>query len=312
MGLRIRTNISALNAQRNLSNVTDNLSNHMGKLSSGLRINRAADDAAGLGISEKMRSKVAALGQAKRNTADGISLIQTAEGGLDVISNILIRLKELSVQAASDTIGPQERDFIQEEFQSLKHEIDRIAYSSTFNDIPLLIGNTPPPEGLDKNYNKPPLDIQVGDKFFPQYDSLEANKDLGTEPINIIRINIDEINALTTGEGSLNLGGDDDENEVRVDTKESAQHSMSRLDSAIEKISGYRADLGALQNRLESTIRNTANQIENLASAESQIRDADYAFETSEAAKYKMLEESGVAVLMHANQIPELALRLLG
>ena len=185
MGLVIQTNMSSLNAQRNLAVSSQALAKHTERISSGYRINHAADDAAGLAISEKLKSNVRALLQAKRNTADGISLVQTAEGGLQEISNILIRLKELSVQSASDTIGDTERGHIQKEFGALKDEVNRIAYSTEFNGTRLLTGDANIPAELLKNSNDSPLEIQVGDSYHYGVDSI-----LNSNPTHVIRLDL--------------------------------------------------------------------------------------------------------------------------
>ena len=310
MGFRIRTNVPSIFTRRNLEMTSRSLEDHGFKLASGYRINRAGDDPAGLAISEKMKSNIRGLHQALRNTADGVSIVQTAEGALAEIGNIVSRLRELSVQAASDTIGPEERNYLQLEFRSLKDEIDRIAYSTSFEDIPLLVGNSPLPPELARNYNKPPLEVQVGVSYLPNLDSLSARN-----PTNIIQLHFENINAMTTGEGSLGLGRndeDDDEFVTNVSTKQGAQHSMTVLDGAIDKINSYRAYLGAVQNRFESVTRNTENYIENLSAANSRIRDTDVAVETAEFTKLSILQQAGIAVLSQANKTPELALKLLG
>lgn len=308
MGLRVQTNISSINAQRNLSVSTLLLAKHTEKVSSGYRINRAADDAAGLAISEKLRSQVRGLIQARRNTSDGISLIQTAEGGLHEISTMLIRLKELSIQAASDTIGDLERGHIQKEFSALKDEIDRIAYVTEFNGTRLLTGKADIPSVLKENSNIPPLEIQVGASYYEQVDDLNTVRN----PTHIIRINLEKINALTGGEGSLEIGSVTDEEGTRVDKKVFAQKSILRIDKAIDKVNEYRAILGALQNRMGYTAANTSTTIENLEAAKSRIKDADYAEESSQVVQQGILQKAGISVLSQANQIPEMALKLLG
>lgn len=308
MGLRVQTNISSINAQRNLSVSTLLLAKHTERVSSGYRINKAADDAAGLAISEKLRSQVRGLIQARRNTSDGISLIQTAEGGLQEISNMLIRLKELTIQGASDTIGDLERGHIQREFSALKDEIDRIAYSTEFNGTRLLTGNADIPAVLKENSNLPPLEIQVGANYYEQVDDLYTVRN----PTHIIRINLEKINALTGGEGSLEIGSVPDEEGTRVDKKIFAQKSMLRIDKAIDKVNEYRAILGAIQNRMEHTVANTSVTIENLEQAKSRIKDADYAEESSQVVQQGILQKAGISVLSQANQIPEMALKLLG
>lgn len=306
MGLRIQTNIQSINAQRQLGLSTQRLNSHMEKLSSGYRINKAADDAAGLAISESLRTEVRGLQQARRNAQDGVSLVQTAEGSLNEITNILSRLRELSVQAASDTIGVVERGYLQKEFSSLKNEIDRIANSADFNGTKLLVGQSQLPEELQRNGNIPPLEIQVGADWNPLTDGPE-----NPNPTNIIRIDLQEMNALTEGPNSLNIGSADSAEGTRIDTKELAQLSMERLDDALEKVNSYRATLGAVQNRLQSSVNNLGIRIENLDSAKSRIKDADFAEETSGMTQQQILQQAGVAVLSQSNQLPQLALKLL-
>lgn len=307
MGLRIQTNVQSLNAQRQLGLSTSRLNSHMEKLASGYRINKSADDAAGLAISENLRTEVRGLQQARRNAQDGISLVQTAEGGLNEITNILSRLRELTVQAASDTIGPVERGFLQKEFGALKQEIDRIANSSDFNGTKLLVGQTQLPEEIEMGGNPPPLEIQVGSNWHPMLDGPEQQN-----PTNIIRIDLQNMNALTDGPNSLELGGAESPDGARIDTKELAQLSMDRLDKAIEKVNSYRATLGAVQNRLQSAVGNLGVRIENLDAAKSRIKDADFAEETAGMTQQQILQQAGVAVLSQSNQLPQLALKLLG
>src|SRR5690606_15198003 len=276
MGLRINTNVSSISAQRALGITKHNLDSNLRKLSSGERITRAADDAAGLAISEKLKGHIRGLRQAKRNSDDGISLIQTAEGGLNEISNIIIRLRELSVQAASDTIGDTEREFSDIEFQNLLQEIKRIAESSEFNGRKLLDGSG----GL--------VEIQVGIYNDPTNDRISydsSSTDATTETLGIA-------------------------NET-ISFKEGAQQSLARLDEALVRVNGTRANLGALQNRLQSASNNLAVTEENYSAANSRIRDVDVASETAELAKNNILAPAGASVLAQANQAPNFALKLL-
>lgn len=277
MGLRISTNVQSLAAQRNLSQVKDQQDRALGRLSSGNRIVRAGDDAAGLAISEKLKSDVRSTRQAERNAGDGISLIQTAEGGLNEISNILIRLRELSIQASSDTVGEQERQFSDLEFQSLLQEIDRISSSTTFNGRSLLNG-----EGGR-------VEIQVGSSNDPVFDRLHYSPE----------------NTIATSE-FLKL------NSFSVGTKGDAQGTLEGLDKALNSINENRASLGALQNRLASTINNLQIKVENLSAANSRIRDTDVAEETANLAKSNILTAAGTAVLTQANSSGNAALRLIG
>jgi len=277
MGLRINTNVASLSAQRALSITNQRLSDNFRKLSSGERITQAGDDAAGLAISENLKASIRGLRQSKRNAGDAISLIQTAEGGLNEISSMIIRLRELAVQAASDTVGPTERGFTDMEFQQLKEEIDRISRSTEFNGTKLLDGTG----GI--------LEFQIGIKNDPILD----------------RLRFDGSDADATLP-SLGLSADS------IMTKEGAQMSLAKLDKALVQVNGVRAKLGATQNRLQSTISNLSINDENLSAANSRIRDVDVASETAELAKNNILAQSGASVLGQANQTPQVALKLIG
>jgi flagellin len=276
MGLRINTNITALNAQRRLVQTRQGLDKSLERLASGNRINQAGDDAAGLAISENLKAQVRGFRQAKRNAQDGISLIQVSEGGLNEISNILIRLRELSIQAASDTIWDTERQFVDREFQSLKQEIDRIANVTQFNGTPLLNGRA----GI--------FEIQVGTGNNPILDRIVYNGERADASLD-----------------ALKLGGES------VATKQGAQLSLSVIDDSLIRVNSIRADLGAMQNRLQSTINNLAISDENLSSANSRIRDTDMAEEVSEMTKHNVLLQSGISVLGHANNTNKAVMGLL-
>jgi flagellin len=276
MGLRINTNTAALNAQRNLYGTKLALDKSLEKLSSGFRINRAGDDAAGLAISESLRGQIRGLKMASRNAQDGVSMIQVAEGGLQEVSNILIRLRELGVQAASDTVGPIERQLLNVEYQQLLDEIDRIADSTEFNGTPLLSGT-----GAI-------LDFQVGTRNDPNIDRLSFDASKADANSAALGVN------LTT-----------------VADKASAQNSLSAIDEAIVAVSATRADFGAMQNRLQSTINNLSISLENMAAANSRIRDVDVAEETAELTKQNILMQAGTSVLAQANQTSKNALQLL-
>jgi flagellin len=276
MGLRINTNTASLNAQRNLYGTKIEMDKSLEKLSSGYRINRAGDDAAGLAISENLRGQLRGLKMAKRNAEDGVSMIQVAEGGMQEISNILIRLRELGVQAASDTIGPVERQLLDVEFQQLLDEVDRIADSTEFNGTPLLSGT-----GAI-------LDFQVGTRNDPNIDRLSFDASKA------------DANSAALG---VNL--------TSVSDKASAQNSLSSIDEAIVAVSAMRADFGAMQNRLMSTINNLAISLENMAAANSRIRDVDVAEETANLTKQNILLQAGTSVLAQANQTAKASLQLL-
>jgi flagellin len=276
MGLRINTNISSLSAMRTLASTKHALDGSLERLASGSRINRAGDDAAGLAISENLRAQIRGLRQAKRNAQDGVSLIQVTEGGLNEVSNMIIRLRELAIQAASDTIGDQERKFTDREFQALKSEIQRIADSTNYNGNPLLNGKA----GI--------FEIQIGNHNNPISDRIAYNAQ----------------NADVTLE-ALGLMGE------AVSTKVGAQTTLSTLDDALMKVNSVRADLGAVQNRLQSSINSISVSDENLSAANSRIRDADLAQEVSDMTKNNILMQSGISVLGQANQSVQAALKLL-
>ena len=276
MGLRINTNVASINAQRALRSTRLALDKSLERLSSGSRINRAGDDAAGLAISESLKAQTRGLKQAERNAQDGISMVQVAEGGLTEISNIMIRLRELAVQAASDTIGASERKFLNVEYEALLNEVDRISSSTEFNRVPLLNGAG----GI--------IDIQVG---------------VGNNP-NVDRITFDP-SATNVSATALGL------NLTNVLDKNSAQSALSFIDRSIQGVSSIRADFGAIQNRLQSTINNTGIAIENLSAANSRIRDTDMAEETAELTKQNILTQAGTSVLAQANNSGAGALQLL-
>jgi flagellin len=275
MGLRVNTNIASLTAQRNLSTVTARLQGNYSRLSSGLRIATAADDAAGLAISEKMRSQIRSYGVAGRNAQDGISLVQTAEGALNEVSNILSRMRELSVQAANGTMSLTDRQTTDVEFQSLLAEIDRIADSTEFNEINLLNGTTAT------------LDIQVG---------------IGTAASDQVAINLVDVNTDAAG---LDLAGND------VLDVANSQASITAIDLSIDAVNSARGNLGASQNRLQSVSASIMNVRENLSAAESRIRDVDVAYETADLTRNTILQQAAVSVLSQANVQPQLALSLL-
>ena len=306
MGLRVRTNVQSLIAQRHMQVSGEEMNKTTERLASGYRITKGADDAAGFAISEVLRADIRGLNQARRNANDGVSLVEVAEGGLNEINNIMIRLRELSVQAASDTIGQRERGYLNQEFFSLKDEIDRIAAGTEFNGTRLLVGNHAIGEEMQRNSNSSPLEVQVGKDYYKIADSLEAHN-----PVNVIRIDMSRLNAFTDGEGSLGLGNTQNEEGSRIDTKVGAQTAIGTLANAMEQVASYRASLGAIQNRLEKTDKAIAVQTESLTSAKSRIKDADFATETAALTQAKILQQAGAAVLAQANQQPEIALKLL-
>jgi flagellin len=277
MGMRVSTNVSSINAQRSLASSQREIAKSFAQLSSGSRITKAADDAAGLAISENLKSQIRSFAQASRNANDGISMLQVAEGGLGEVSNILTRLRELGIQASSDTVGERERGFIDKEVQQLKSEVQRIAKTSRFGKTNLL-------DGSGEKF-----DIQVG-----------INNDDFED-----RISFDpsELNATAS---NLNIEGLD------FKSKDGAQSALNTLDEAQSMISAYRSNIGALQNRFLSTVDNLGSQHENLSAANSRIRDADIAQSTAEATRNNILLNASTSVLAQSNTSPQLALKLIG
>jgi flagellin len=277
MGMRVSTNIGAINAQRNLSGAQRVMNKSMGQLASGSRINIASDDAAGLAISERLKSQIRSARQANRNANDGISMIQTAEGGLNEIGNMITRLRELGIQSASDTVSDTERNFINKEVDQLKSEIDRIAKTTKWGNTNLLDGTTPV------------FDFQVG---------LFNNESED-------RISFDSSNNVATLD-RLGLASLD------YSSKAGSQIALEKLDEAQNIVNGYRSNLGALQNRLTSTIDNLAVQEENLSAANSRIRDTDVAQASSEMVRNQILLQASTSTLAQANQSNQMALKLIG
>jgi flagellin len=277
MGFRISTNVASINAQRNLGESQVKAANSMAQLSSGSRINKAADDAAGLAISENMKAGIRSTRQANRNAQDGVSLVQVAEGGLNEIGSIVTRLRELGIQAASDTVGDTERGFVNKEVTQLKDEMQRIAQVTTWGKTKLLDGTTPQ------------FDFQVGVYNNESEDriSFKANENIAT---------LD----------ALGLAG------VDYASKEGAQNALVSLDKAQDSINGMRSNLGALQNRLTSTINNLGVSEENMSAANSRIRDTDVAAASAEMTRNNILLQAGTATLAQANSKDQLALKLLG
>lgn len=306
MGFRINTNIQSLQAQRNLSKSNEALGRSSTRLSSGSRINKAADDAAGLAVSETMRANIRSLGQAQRNANDGVSMVQVAEGGLLETTNMLVRLRELAIQASSDTIGDRDREFLNREFVQLKDEIDRIANSTEFNGTYLLVGNSGAEQnfGVENRHNAFPLEIQVDKDYFEAVDSKDQ-----INPVNTIKIEMGSLNTFTSGDSSLNLGKHDEGN--LVDNKVNAQASITQIDVAMDKVNSHRAYIGAVQNRLESTIANLGVKIQGLSESRSRITDTDFAAESAKYTQASILQQAGTSILASANAAPQSALALL-
>ena len=274
MALRINTNIASINAQRNLADITKRLRGSFRRLSTGLRISTAADDAAGLAISERLRSQIRSLEQAGRNANDGISLVQTAEGGLNEVSSILIRLRELSIQSANGTVSGDDQDTLNAEFTSLVSEIDRITRSTEFNGINLLDGSS----------STVTFQVGIGTTAGIDTTSVSLESALSTT------LNLDTLDIGSAGNTTL---------------------ATTNIDAAINTVSRLRGRLGAVQNRLSSTIRNLGVQVENLSAAESRIRDVDVAFETAQLTRNSILQQVSIAILAQANLQPQIALSLL-
>jgi flagellin len=274
MSLVVNNNIASINAQRNLGVSSSQLEGSVARLSSGLRITRAADDAAGLGISETLRAQIRSINQAVRNSNDGISLLQIADGGAEGIGNILGRLRELAAQSASGILGAGERSFLDQEFVALRSEIDRISAVTEFNGVKLLSGTD--------NDN---LSIQIGFRSSGNDTLALALNDLDT--------------------GSLNMGT------VNVSTSENALSALSNIDNAISAVATARANVGSLQNRLDAAVQNLQVASENITAAESRIRDADIAFETAVFVRNQILVQAGTSILAQANTLPQQALALL-
>lgn len=277
MGLRVSTNMAAMAANRTLVKTNDSQNKSFQRLSSGQRITQAGDDAAGLSIAENLRAQIRSMGEAEKNANNGVSLVQVAEGGLSEVGNILVRLRELAIQASSDTIGDKERSFINQEFQSLTQEVDRIANVTTFNGTPLLNGSG----------SKSILEFQVG---------------IRNDEADRIQFNVGENDARSA---ALGIDG------IKAESIEDARSSIDVVDSALSKVSETRARLGAMQNKLHSTTNNLAIAKENIVAARSRIADTDLAEETSHLVRENILQQAGISVLAQANQNPMTALKLL-
>ena len=276
MSLTITTNIPAINAQKTMASSQRSLEKSFAQLSSGSRITKAADDAAGLSISETLKSTIRGYNQAKRNANDGISMIQVAEGGLGEVSNILTRLRELGVQAASDTVGDNERGFIDKEVQQLKNEIQRIAESARFGSTHLL-------DGTGEEFS---FQVDINNNEFQDRIAFDASQQEVT------------LNAL-------GVDGFD------FSTKDGARESLEVLEGAQKQVNGHRATLGALQNRLISTTENLSTAVENFSAANSRIRDTDIAEASADLTKNNILLNASIGVLTQANQQPASALKLI-
>ncbi len=273
MALIVNNNPASIAAQRNLTVNTEKLQRSVERLSSGLRITRASDDAAGLGVSETLRAHIRSINQATRNSNDGISLTQIADGAAATIGNLLGRLRELSTQSASGTVGVTERSYLDQEFVTLRSEIDRIATVTEFNGQFLLSGAS---------------------------NSFEVFIGFKSGSGNSLTLDLNDLDVTSIGLGSVNIS-----------TSANAQSALSNIDSAISAVATARAEYGSIQNRFEAAISNLQVTSENFQAAESRIRDADIAYETSQFTKNQVLVQAGVAVLAQANALPQQALALL-
>ncbi|WP_414830105.1 flagellin [Alteromonas sp. H39] len=276
MSLYVNTNVSALNAQRQLFDVSNSLSTSFERLSSGFRINSAADDAAGLQISDRMTSQVQGLNQAVRNANDAISLSQTAEGALNETTTALQRIRQLAVQSQNGINSSADRAALQKEVAALKSEISRISTDTQFNGVNILNG------------------------------SFSAAFLVGANSNQSISVNLSTANGASLGASGLGVGT------VDISTAGGASTALTAIDNAISSIGGTRADLGALQNRFQSTIRNLSNISENISAARSRIRDTDFAAETADLTRNQIIQQASTTVLSQANQRPQAALQLLG
>ncbi len=299
MGLRIKTNVESLVAQRSLSENRSKLGDSLVKLSSGQRINKSADDAAGLAVSERIRARTKSLEVAKRNANDGISYIQVAEGGLNEVTNIVVRMRELASQAASDTIGNRERGFLDEEFQQLRQEVNRMVKSTEFNGAKV----------LQFDPDKTETQIFVGASNRADVEEVENDPD-------VLKIDLSRLEALGEALGEITEEGSDSMTVLAEDGAAtlgggSTHDLFQKIDSGLNAIADYRATLGSVQSRLNSTITNIDISSENLNAAMSRIRDVDYAAETAKLAQNRILTQAGISVLSQANSTPDLALALL-
>ncbi|NRA62878.1 MAG: flagellin FliC [Pseudobacteriovorax sp.] len=305
MGVRIKTNVESLIAQKKLSDNRRDMTSSIEKLASGQRINKSADDAAGLAVSERIRSRIASLDVAKRNANDGISYIQVAEGGLNEITNILVRMRQLGSQAASDTIGNRERKFLDKEFQQLSQEIGRIAESTEFNGRKV----------LDAEDGSQSMRIFVGASNRASIDG-EAPEIDPEQDSDVITIDLEELATLNDAltdvvEGELAVVPGDDDGGAADLGPDGTDSLFNVLDTALNEVAGYRSTLGSVQSRLNSAIQNIEVSNENLNAANSRIRDVDFASETAKFTQAKILTTAGASVLTHANTQPEIVLQML-
>jgi flagellin len=276
MAMVVNSNLTSLTAQRHLNRTSRGLNATFGRISSGLRINSAKDDVAGLAMAENLASDAQSLRQAQRNTHDGISVIQTAEGATNEVGDILKRMRELAVQSSSETLHNNERAYIQDEFEQLTAEVDRIAHVTEFNGVAL------------SNNTNAQLNVQVG---------------IHNTTHDRIGIELGDLRSATL---KIDTGS------VSMSNFTSARSALKTIDTALDSVNGYRSDYGAVENRLESALNNLETFEQNVTAAESRIRDADFAYETAQMSKYNIMQQAGVAILSQANGISQGALRLIG
>ena len=306
--MRINTNVAALNSYNQLQNTNNNMQKSLERLSSGKRINSASDDAAGLAISEKMKSQMNGLAQAQRNAQDGISMIQTAEGALKETHSMLQRMRELSVQASNDTNTNEDRAQIQKEIHQLSSQIQDISEQTQFNTKELLNGNltTGGASGIQE--------FQIGANKGETLSLEVKNMGVATGALNV---NAGDVKVGTGGDMVVNttgsaLAASGSGNSIDVTTQSGAAKAIKTLDSAIQSVSDERAKLGSVQNRLEHTTNNLSATEENLTAANSRIKDVDMAKEMMNMSKQQILSQAGTAMMAQANQMPQGVLQLLG
>ena len=291
MGMRIRTNVSSLTAQRHMSQNNNDMKGSLEKLSSGYRLNKSADDAAGLAITENLRGKIRGMNVAKRNANDAVSMVQVAEGSMNEMSNMLIRMRELTIQASTDTLGDREREYLNREYTQLVDELDRIGKSTEFNGLRMF----DPEQELEE------FVIQVG----VNESTPDENKDTISINLEGLKFDSDSLGFGKDAEIGPADGGDGPD-------RQEISEKLTTIDDALSKIASERATLGAIQNRLQSAIGNLEISVENQSTAKSRIKDVDFASETAKLTQSRIMTASNLSVLTQANQAPEMALRLLG
>jgi flagellin len=274
MGLRVNTNLASINAQRQLLQVNERVNQNFRHLATGLRIATAADDSAGLAISERLRAQIRSLGQAQRNANDGVSLIQTGEGAMNEISGLLVRMRELAVESSTGTVSESDQNSLQSEFSQLRGEIDRIASLTSFNSTNLLDGSSSS------------ISFQVG---------------AGTSTNDSITLSFSSLTSSSLSLSTLDIG-----------SAGNASAAIGTIDTAINSVASARGTFGAVQNRLSSTIANLGSTLENYSAAESRIRDVDVASETADMTRNSILQQAAISILAQANVQPQSALALLG